>query len=151
MICFRIHSVYDCKVCHKSYDKEEHNCQKMMEVPAKDLEVVNAASNLDYQIQFLNPLEVTENGIFPTQNKKQKIDDPLRTVKRFGCNDCGMHFKKSSHLKQHMSNHAGIRAHKCNICKKSFTTKNALNTHLKVHEQKSYSCSVCSTLFSTGM
>lgn len=111
---------------------------------------VNSVTNLDYQIEFLDPLEVTENGIISTLNKKQKIEDPS-VVKRFGCNDCGMHFKKSSHLKQHMSNHAGIRAHKCNICKKSFTTKNALNTHLKVHEQKSYNCSVCNTLFSTGM
>lgn len=145
---FRTHAVYDCKVCLKSYDKKEHNCQQII---TNDEKLINPSSNLDYQVHFLDPLEVTENGIFPTQNKKQKIDDPLSAARRFGCNDCGVQFKKSSHLKQHMSNHAGIRAHKCNICKKSFTTKNALNTHLKVHEQKSYSCSVCSALFSTGM
>lgn len=146
----KIHSVYDCAVCQKSYSKKEHICQKT------EVQVINPAIHIEYDIKLLDniklldPLEVTENGIIPALNKKQKIDDPS-VVKRFGCNVCGTFFKKSSHLKQHMSNHAGIRAHKCNICQKSFTTKNALNTHLKVHEQKSYSCSVCSTLFSTGM
>lgn len=140
---FSTHLVYDCDVCLKSFDKKEHNCKKDVVPVAKPL-------NITYDIKLLDPLEITENGIIPALNKKLRIDDPS-VVKRFECNVCRMQFKKSSHLKQHMSNHAGIRAHRCNICKKSFTTKNALNTHLKVHEQKSYSCSVCSTMFSTGM
>ena len=41
------------------------------------------------------------------------------------------------------------KSFKCDLCNKSFTSKDHLNGHLKIHSrEKPYSCTLCENIFS---
>ncbi|XP_058814622.1 zinc finger protein 678-like [Topomyia yanbarensis] len=71
--------------------------------------------------------------------------------RRYSCTVCPAAFKKSSHLKQHVKSHYGIKGNRCEICDKTFTTSHTLKVHRNSHNQNSqlhYKCSQCTARFS---
>lgn len=56
--------------------------------------------------------------------------------KPFECKvkDCDRAFADSSSLARHSRTHTGKKNHFCEICKRSFTRKSGLDTHLKLHD-----------------
>ena len=62
---------------------------------------------------------------------------------------------KHSCIKKHLEEHEHVHSRK-NLfpcpsqgCKRSYTTKAALNAHMMVHEDKQFKCDTCSKTFNT--
>ena len=66
--------------------------------------------------------------------------------KRYKCEECGNRYKNVQGLDCHIaSEHKGIRF-RCELCKKSFTRKDDVKKHQKVHEtfrREKFKCDVC--------
>ena len=66
--------------------------------------------------------------------------------KRYKCEECGNRYKNVHGLDCHIaSEHKGIRF-RCELCKKSFTRKDDVKKHQKVHEtfrREKFKCDVC--------
>ena len=69
------------------------------------------------------------------------------------CTICGRIFTYKSVLKVHMATHSDEKPYKCSICtpdkQKCFKRKDNLYQHMKVHNEKKYSCNVCEQKFRT--
>ncbi|XP_050072447.1 zinc finger protein 708-like [Anopheles maculipalpis] len=73
-----------------------------------------------------------------------------RTDKRqFVCDVCEAAFTKSAYLTQHRISHTGIKPHRCNICNKTFTSKQSYGTHRKLHAKtlRLFNCDKCQETF----
>ncbi|XP_053691670.1 zinc finger protein 91-like isoform X2 [Sabethes cyaneus] len=84
-------------------------------------------------------------------NRTQSHLQGANEQRRFSCNICPAAFKKSSHLKQHLKSHYGIKGNRCEICDKTFTTGHTLKVHRSSHTQSKqlkYKCELCPTQFS---
>lgn len=69
--------------------------------------------------------------------------------KAFHCDECGEKFVEKSKLKNHKVNkHSSQMIFQCSVCKKGLGSKNALDFHLRIHEDKKpFECSECSKKF----
>lgn len=66
------------------------------------------------------------------------------------CKICGRQFKKRTRLNAHMSQHTGIRSHRCSICNKTYAMKHDLNKHMRIHS-KTFACHICDRPFTSKM
>ena len=68
--------------------------------------------------------------------------------KRFGCKVCGQRYSLLPNLLSHIRFHTGIGLHTCDVCKKSFPTKTALDIHQLSHTNDTpFECAKCSRRF----
>lgn len=68
--------------------------------------------------------------------------------KPFSCRVCGQKFSLESTQKRHEKVHLNVDAiHQCSFCKKGFSSRNALQTHMINH---STPCSVCNKTFKSA-
>ena len=72
--------------------------------------------------------------------------------KRFSCDRCRSGFTtnwKNSLLRHIKTVHEGIKAHKCDLCEKSYTSGNSLKIHIKsVHEGiNDHKCNLCNKAY----
>jgi KRAB domain-containing zinc finger protein len=74
-------------------------------------------------------------------------------VKNFSCSLCPRKFKTKQNLINHENHHYGLKHFVCEIdsCKKSFTTKNNLDVHVRTSHSDGFQfkCDVCSKSFKT--
>ena len=66
------------------------------------------------------------------------------------CTVCNASFRKTSHLKRHVSSvHDGIKPYECTICGTRFTQNGDLTKHIRaVHEKiKPHKCTMCDASF----
>ena len=69
--------------------------------------------------------------------------------KRFKCNICCKSFASKQSVTTHSYQHNIEKPFKCNICSKSFCEKYPLITHLRIHNnEKPFKCSICDKSFS---
>ena len=62
------------------------------------------------------------------------------------CNECGVMVKKKN-MNRHILTHREATI-KCNLCDKTFRTKDSLNQHLKTHEKPvEIKCTMCTGVF----
>ncbi|XP_060591556.1 zinc finger protein 236-like isoform X2 [Ruditapes philippinarum] len=67
------------------------------------------------------------------------------------CPHCPKSFKKPSDLVRHIRIHTGEKPFACGICRRTFTVKSTLDSHMKTHGgfEKTIRCHVCASMFST--
>ncbi|XP_039951869.1 zinc finger protein 2-like [Bactrocera tryoni] len=106
-----------------------------------------------------NNSEVTSkvySKIHRLKKRKSSSDEESNVNKHF-CNDCTLHFKKSSNYLIHMRKKHGVETLpsiiSCPQCSRTFKSKFNLKRHLKIHrpvaEKKIYPCPQCDRKFQT--
>ncbi|ROT82132.1 hypothetical protein C7M84_024719 [Penaeus vannamei] len=75
------------------------------------------------------------------------------STQRFSCKVCNASYSRKAKLARHMLSHSQeqqVKMHKCSKCPKSFSEKEYLQAHLKLHEGgKKYECDACGFLCSS--
>ncbi|KAG5675674.1 hypothetical protein PVAND_005560 [Polypedilum vanderplanki] len=85
-----------------------------------------------------------------TQNDKDEIElnECLKRIHNFKCNDCNKAFNSRTALGYHLKTHNSERRYVCDQCGKKFLTNGALKVHLRLHtDERPYKCSHCSRSF----
>uniref|UniRef100_A0A1A8IJA6 C2H2-type domain-containing protein n=1 Tax=Nothobranchius kuhntae TaxID=321403 RepID=A0A1A8IJA6_NOTKU len=69
--------------------------------------------------------------------------------KPYSCDVCRRSFSQKTSLNTHMRIHTGQKPYSCDVCERSFNQKTHLNRHMLVHTgQKPFCCDVCGQRFS---
>ena len=63
------------------------------------------------------------------------------------CEICGKTFISKNGHDQHKSVHSSDRSFKCKQCLKAFKTKGSLYSHMKIHGERKYKCQECGSKF----
>ena len=130
----------------KSFKFKCDRCDKRFKEKSSVTKHVNS---LHLGIKFnceICSLQFTEKG-----SLKIHINAVHFKLKRFQCDECDQSFGRSYSLKIHVDAvHRKIRFH-CTFdgCDKSFTFKNNLSTHFKLHEGQVNLCDQCGKTFTT--
>lgn len=87
---------------------------------------------------------------FPSCNKSYKTKSALHNHRiyhsddpKWHCNYCTKKFHFNFLLQQHETTHLGQKpgqSYECDVCKKSFNTRNKLTKHRGIHDANQYSC-----------
>ena len=67
----------------------------------------------------------------------------LHKEMKFKCDKCSKQFPFASDLRVHQVKHESKRTHKCSKYLKKFFMKGDMLQHLKVHDEKKWTCSMC--------
>jgi uncharacterized Zn-finger protein len=133
---------------HSSLQSEQTNYYQIKDYNPSQTLPLNISNDSLLQSQALiSPLTQSTSGL----KSFTSSDNPIRDERPYPCETCGMAFKKSSHLKQHIRRHTGEKPFQCEICLRSFATRGVLNTHINTHSSiKNYRCDICSATFATN-
>jgi len=109
------------------------------------------------------PINITTDNVLQSQTSISPLtrptadlnsfiarDNSMKDQRPYPCETCGMAFKKSSHLKQHIRRHTGEKPFQCEICLRAFATRGVLNTHINTHSSNNYRCNICSATFANN-
>lgn len=113
--------------------------------------------------KILSGAEIKINGeiAYHCEVCKRNISNPNRFIShyrghysenKFTCDLCGKQAKTQHQLNTHIKNiHLNIRNYKCDICSKSFYTKQACEEHRRIHTgERPFSCEICGKTFVAG-
>lgn len=68
---------------------------------------------------------------------KRARGEYIEVIKKAECHICQKMFENSTHLKQHMGKHSGVRQFRCSVCPAAFNFHSSMRNHeKKVHEGK---------------
>lgn len=62
----------------------------------------------------------------------------------YACWICERSFRLRSGLKRHVEGHFAQRTVNCDICGQTFTNKHNLKSHMRMHDDKTFQCILCS-------
>lgn len=112
---------------------------------------------------ILQTAEIRINGeiAYHCQTCNRNISNPNRFIShyrghysesKFTCDLCGKQAKTQHQLNTHIKNiHLNIRNYICDICNKSFYTKQACEEHRRIHTgERPFSCEICGKTFVAG-
>ena len=84
--------------------------------------------------------------------KTHKNSNPVILVDDYKCETCEKTFRLRCQLRRHMRSHTGERPHKCRKCDAAFLRKSHLDRHVRRHDPDlatRYTCQYCAKSFST--
>ncbi|KAK9736184.1 Zinc finger, C2H2 type [Popillia japonica] len=75
---------------------------------------------------------------------RQHIESEHKGI-RYTCLICGSILKNRRYWKDHMTKHThpDLKRYFCQICNKFYSSKTALNGHMKIHSTERYECNIC--------
>jgi uncharacterized Zn-finger protein len=131
-----------CSCCNKFFSVKEqleiHKIKKHALLPFK-------CPKRNCNNTFLRE-EYLKKHILVKHSKIEKLYKCRQTQK---CIDKGISFKSQDKLNQHIKLH-GEKKFKCTECKKAFTIKYYLDSHMRTHTgEKQYSCRKCKKSFAS--
>eukprot|EP00088_Acartia_fossae_P016198 TRINITY_DN19058_c0_g2_i4.p1 TRINITY_DN19058_c0_g2~~TRINITY_DN19058_c0_g2_i4.p1 ORF type:complete len:217 (-),score=29.43 TRINITY_DN19058_c0_g2_i4:123-773(-) len=68
---------------------------------------------------------------------------------QFTCDVCHKSFASEKSFKNHKMLHDGVRPFKCEMCPRTYITKNRLNKHVKTHTER-FTCDICNKSFKSN-
>jgi len=121
---------------------------------------IDNATNFLNQIMFdiiekskatLNCLQytnVTIEDTIPTETNPPTTAFAKSKERPHECDICKKSFFTRDNLKSHIKSHQDERPYQCDLCNNSFKTKYSLNLHKNTHtDDKPWKCEVCGTCF----
>ncbi|XKL64657.1 hypothetical protein PGB90_004743 [Kerria lacca] len=149
-------SPFVCVQCNKVFRRRD-NLDRHNESYHPALNDTEEANNI------LKTAEIRINGeiAYHCQMCNRNIVNPNRFIShyrghysesKFTCDLCGKQAKTQHQLNTHIKNiHLNIRNYKCDICDKSFYTKQACEEHRRIHTgERPFSCEICGKTFVAG-
>ncbi|XP_069699800.1 uncharacterized protein [Periplaneta americana] len=152
-----------CKVCYKSFSKNEDLRAHWQEHSNKDVggdgeEEEEEKQPLEQLVEVIkeevleNQSEETKKKTVPCVQCHKEIDKSCKeehmakhfSAMRYDCPVCNKSFSKHGHLIMHMRIHRGVKEYSCIHCGKMFANMNLLRTHIQSHMvQRPYLCGFC--------
>uniref|UniRef100_A0A0C9QDN1 ZNF71_1 protein n=1 Tax=Fopius arisanus TaxID=64838 RepID=A0A0C9QDN1_9HYME len=129
----------NCKWCRKTFpsqlELDSHKCPAPRHVcPQCGKRFVHRAHLIRHAKLHNNPKPLVKTN--KTIKKKSADQKPLI------CEKCGISFKTSYILNQHLRSH-GERTFECDICQRRFHRISVLKQHRQIHENAQIPCNVC--------
>ncbi|XP_061398308.1 zinc finger protein 184-like [Musca vetustissima] len=83
--------------------------------------------------------------------KRPPVNNNVANENKFPCEMCDMVFEENLTLKRHLNTHSKTKPHRCDICKRNFSSAKYLNNHQskrhKDSDRTDFTCSNCSEHF----
>ena len=125
------------------YESEQSNIKQEEGniAPVFDKEQLSEASEND----FVNNLEHNVIEVSTNDELDAQIEQGInRTGGLCECNTCGKLSKRKDVIKKHVETHIEGISHSCQICNKTFATRNSLQVHIiRNHSQQIFDCDIC--------
>uniref|UniRef100_A0A8C5H0R6 C2H2-type domain-containing protein n=2 Tax=Gouania willdenowi TaxID=441366 RepID=A0A8C5H0R6_GOUWI len=113
-----------------------------------DSSQTEGSSDDDDEQCWQKPLSETEAQISSTSLSSASKQRVDTGEKPFECYFCRKCFTRKAYLQSHMKVHTGENLFKCEVCSKCFYEKVNLKKHMKTHTgEKPFKCDVCSKCF----
>lgn len=68
-----------------------------------------------------------------TSDCTSETPNPIQSMKKFGCGDCGKSYTTKAALNQHFKKHTQDRPFECDVCGKHYSQKGYLKKHILTH------------------
>ena len=94
----------------------------------------------------INTISATANVCGKAYNTPSTLAQHVYSLREelpFPCSDCELKFAFEGQLKQHHFKHCTLSAFPCSKCDKTYKREGEPIKHLKVHDNKTYSCMEC--------
>ena len=162
---------YSCNLCFESFGTTGHLESHRVKVHALKKDIICTAcfesfktkKELSQHMKNAHSLEVNTwscelcNIKFDTKKEVQNHDKTVHGRKEGhnSCLFCDKVFSFRSDLKRHERKHTGFKPFSCNVCEKSYQTRNQLTKHLLQHKQietgeKYFQCGECTSSFTSS-
>lgn len=132
------------------HEPEEENLSQCSFLGILDLTPTDAIYT-ETQVEITLKKEQLRISIEKDTGKPEASYDGKHTSKNVTCKLCGCSFANRRLLKEHSTQHDGMRPYSCPQCRRNFVSLDFLVAHIRLHNGKlPYECKVCKEDFCTS-